>query len=444
MKSVLVLLMLFVSTLCLADGKAFSADILVEKNPPIPTQRAILKYKEGVEMMIVESTISGPKGAYGWIVPVPSKPLYVKPVKPEYLTSAFSKMKPRVMSLQSLTPNELAASLILALLILTAPLRYQKRSRGDRIKFQITEAITVVIIAFIFMPVFAGGSDSVKGLASHTSMGSIGSYEVQAIQDNDGSKVLKWLSDNRFHIPEKSKVAIEAYAKEGWWFVASKFRKDMDQDLPPHPLKVVFNTDKLIYPMRLTGSQEGPVFVQLLAITDKRADTAELRTMRSEEGQLLVRVGNTKDDRDIYSEWIGDIYELASDDDVKTYMSGTVQPHEMQHDFEIELKPYLGNYKAEIFDRDEAFRNIWYLMLFALPATSLAFGIAANYATSRVGKWCFLALIASLLCSGAYGLVWYLRAEKVDTVKISRREYSDMRREERQLHDEVTKRRKNR
>lgn len=56
-----------------ADGKYFPEKAF-RVTPQIPTQRAILAYKDGQEKLIIESTLNGQGQQFDWIIPVPSKP----------------------------------------------------------------------------------------------------------------------------------------------------------------------------------------------------------------------------------------------------------------------------------------------------------------------------------------------------------------------------------
>ena len=66
-------------------------------------------------------------------------------------------------------------------------------------------------------------------------------------------------------VPTNAEPVIASYVKDGWVFVATKVRRDKpdNETSTPHPLSFTFKTDKPIYPMRLTGVDNGPLSVDL-------------------------------------------------------------------------------------------------------------------------------------------------------------------------------------
>jgi len=64
--------LLFAYHFSYADG--FFIPKARKKMPKIPVQRALVKYQGGTEALIIESTLNGDGGNYGWIIPVPSLP----------------------------------------------------------------------------------------------------------------------------------------------------------------------------------------------------------------------------------------------------------------------------------------------------------------------------------------------------------------------------------
>ena len=67
-----------------------------KKLPDIPFQRAIVKYREGTEALIVESSLSGKGGDYGWLIPVPSPPKKFEKVSPGLLKTISLQIQPQI------------------------------------------------------------------------------------------------------------------------------------------------------------------------------------------------------------------------------------------------------------------------------------------------------------------------------------------------------------
>ena len=67
----LLLLLLLAMPIAGADGVYTGPPGFV---PAIPNQRAVIFYKDGVQTLIVQSTLDAPKGEYAWVVPLPAEP----------------------------------------------------------------------------------------------------------------------------------------------------------------------------------------------------------------------------------------------------------------------------------------------------------------------------------------------------------------------------------
>ena len=86
--------LLFVCQLSYADGVYIPA--AKKKIPDIPVQRALVKYRGGTESLIVESTLNGEGGDYGWIIPVPSPPTKFEKISPGLLKTMSLQIQPKI------------------------------------------------------------------------------------------------------------------------------------------------------------------------------------------------------------------------------------------------------------------------------------------------------------------------------------------------------------
>ena len=75
---------------------------------------------------------------------------------------------------------------------------------------------------------------------------------------------------------------ITSYVKDGWVFVATKVRRDKpdNETSTPHPLSFTFKTDKPVYPMQLTGVDNGPLNVELYVFGPSRAEASHFSVER--------------------------------------------------------------------------------------------------------------------------------------------------------------------
>lgn len=414
-------------TSALADGKFFRNQ-LIEAEPTIPFQRAVLKFDGREQIMLVESTLKGPQGDYGWVVPLPSKPSYVKAVNPAYVEESFRQVMPPIQSGRGIEPVVAVGIVLFALIALTSGLRYKNRELGTRILFFGMEVGILLIVAMFLFPVFAqaklaaaadAASASAKG-ANVESLGTVGSYEVSVISGESGQEIVDWLHEHKISVSEKELPVIEAYAKEGWCFLAAEIRKDEQTNYPPHPLKAVFPTDRLVYPMRLTGLQDEPLHLELLVVSDKQAAVPGMKAWACDNAQIVVPVGiSSNQDKEIYSDWQSGRYAMAKHGAVWTYLRGEIKPADMKKDFLVGWKP-MERQRLQVWDKEHATSEAIEIGFLALIATSVVVGLVLS-CWPRVSEKIFAVGVAiALLSATSSGAYWYESVEKVDSTEVAR------------------------
>lgn len=257
----------FFTNICMADGAYFSR--VVEQDHSIPYQRAIVRFKDNRETLIVESFNQGAQGDYIWVVPVPEKPRRIEAVSPGTIETLVAVMGPEIVSL----PTSEAAALCFGLLAFTAYLfafPVGKKGVGTKklrtVLFEGFALFSVVTIcSAILTPVFA--SPTLQSVDVH-SWGLLGSYDVDCVS---GPKVAKWLETRGFRPSAHESGALQDYVDDGWSFVVAKLHKTNGSILSPHPLRIEFDTSTPLYPMRLTFATEKPLALDLVVIADLQA-----------------------------------------------------------------------------------------------------------------------------------------------------------------------------
>jgi len=78
-----------------ADGKFFP-ERAYKVPPAIPSQRAIVVYKNGIEKLIIESALDGQGQEFGWIIPLPSKPTEFEKVSPGLIKTLSLAIQPKI------------------------------------------------------------------------------------------------------------------------------------------------------------------------------------------------------------------------------------------------------------------------------------------------------------------------------------------------------------
>ena len=101
----------------------------------------------------------------------------------------------------------------------------------------------------------------------------VGPYEVAQLAGTDASAVAQWLGDNDFTLPVALEGALRPYLAEGWLVVAVRLAPasgSLSAGLPP--MRLAFETDSPVYPMRLSATAEGTQPLRLYVLADHRVD----------------------------------------------------------------------------------------------------------------------------------------------------------------------------
>jgi len=101
----------------------------------------------------------------------------------------------------------------------------------------------------------------------------IGPYEVAQLAGTDATAVTRWLADNDFTLPTALGDALTPYLAGGWLVVAVRLAPtsgSLAEGLPP--MRLAFETDTPIYPMRLSATAADRQPLRLYVLADHRMD----------------------------------------------------------------------------------------------------------------------------------------------------------------------------
>jgi hypothetical protein len=101
----------------------------------------------------------------------------------------------------------------------------------------------------------------------------VGPFDVAQLAGTDATAVTDWLGDNGFTMPADLSGALTPYLAEGWLVVAVRLAPssgDLEDGLPP--MRVAFETDTPVYPMRLSATAETVQPLRLYVLADHRVD----------------------------------------------------------------------------------------------------------------------------------------------------------------------------
>ncbi len=295
-----------------ADGCYFP-ERAFQALPQIPSQRALLTFRDGQEELLLESVVDGPGQSFGWIIPLPAVPTRLEPRQPGLLATLSVALQPRIThDLTSLVLGLLSLSLPITAWLLSGLARGAGRMgtwRGGMDVLVVT--VLLVVVAGMLLPTLSkagrapvgaigGGGGAVPGVTV-LSTATVGSYETVALQAHTPVALDIWLEANGFRtLPAAANSIVSDYIAQGWRFVAVRLRREGDGAARPHPLALTFATSHPIYPMRLTALAGGPVHLELFVVAAERASHPKLKLECADVYRYVRRVNW------LPTEWLGD------------------------------------------------------------------------------------------------------------------------------------------
>ena len=243
----------------------------------IPDQRALIHYANGTETLVIDTSFKGDGTNFAWIIPVPSVPK-VEAATTGLFPTLQELFEPEVIHY---VPHNYLAALFIAVFICSFV--WGKR-HGYSVLKVVVFWVCMLFIASISVPMFAtaGVSATETGGLQILARNTVGIYDTATLSSTNGRAVFDWLQTNGFATPTNLAPAIEAYAREGWVFVASKLRMDASLDGPTraHPLSLTFKTPRAVYPLRLTGIGNGKCKIDLYVFGPNRAESPSFSVER--------------------------------------------------------------------------------------------------------------------------------------------------------------------
>lgn len=179
-------------------------------------QKAVIIYEKGTETMIISTQFKGDAKNFGWVIPVPSRP-EVSKSSDELFTS-----------LNTLTAPKYDYSV---------PMTRPMMEKGG-----------------------AGQAEDVQVLETKK----VGVYEIKVLEASDARALAKWLEENKYMYPKEGAYILDEYIRNRWYFVAAKIDTAAIEALSTteslkqghaQPIKFVFKSDKIIYPMKISSLQ---------------------------------------------------------------------------------------------------------------------------------------------------------------------------------------------
>jgi len=412
------LLLLFLPLAALADGMVIPT-IAYPAKITIPDQRALICYSNGTERIVIETRFTGAGTNFAWVVPLPSQPVIEEATTGLFPTLQYL-FRPEIV--HDVPRYYLGILIIIGLICLFRLLK--KYASADFI-ISLIFFFGFLFLAALLLPALSAAKRG--GIESTTSGQNVsildrklvGIFETTTIASHDTKALQTWLSENGYAVLTNAESVITSYVKDGWVFVATKVRRDKpDSEIStPHPLSFTFKTDKPVYPMRLTGVDNGPLMVDLYVFSDRRTSAPHFKV----ESCTRPKIAHP-----LLHKWIGD-------STVATKLTATLSPAEMHKDVWINFsQPPFFEKRNRLFSWQGALTTAlnWGVELFAagmIAASLLAF--ASETHKTKLPRRMVAIILASIVL---VGLVYFaLPKIEVKLVKGGyRRSYNNMRQEE--------------
>ena len=137
------------------------------------------------------------------------------------------------------------------------------------------------------------------GMAASTEQGGVevlsreqvGVYDVSVLSADEPGALLEWLNENGYAFPEEGQPILDAYVKEGWYFMATRVLPGKAAQLEGdvQPLWLSFDAEQAVYPMRLTSLIDRYMDVLIYVLADHRMEIAASDFEPEFAGELTLK-----------------------------------------------------------------------------------------------------------------------------------------------------------
>ena len=120
-----------------------------------------------------------------------------------------------------------------------------------------------------------GGAPDGAGAPVILSQVQLGPIEATTLAADDTAGLQLWLDENGYALPEPVSAQLAPYVEEGWSFVALKLTSDEAFDGELDPIRFTFESDELVYPMRMSAAATTEQTVRLYVLDEHRVDVTD-------------------------------------------------------------------------------------------------------------------------------------------------------------------------
>ncbi|MFC1805046.1 DUF2330 domain-containing protein [Candidatus Omnitrophota bacterium] len=85
----------------------------------------------------------------------------------------------------------------------------------------------------------------------------VGAYDISILSSDDPEALFNWLIKNGYKVSEKMQEVFQHYIEKKWYFIAAKVSPGGAKEGTLHPLRLIFESKEMIYPMKMTSINSG-------------------------------------------------------------------------------------------------------------------------------------------------------------------------------------------
>lgn len=237
----------------LGDGKLFPQVGFVRAETP--SQRALIHWADGLQTLVIETTVQSQATNLAWILPLPAIPTSIRVVDPGLFPTLQTTFQARVEFGRSLL--WIAGGMaVFGLLIF----RWHREGKLPFSAFDYLLTLLVLMLcASLLLPALGHAKAGAAGLPEGTTLQILderraGVMDVATVTARKPEDLITWLRDGGFSAPETIIPIVRDYLSRGWVFATAKVSTTQPGPLAAlHPIAFTFATPTPVYPMRLTG-----------------------------------------------------------------------------------------------------------------------------------------------------------------------------------------------
>lgn len=191
----------------------------------------------------------------------------------------------------------------------------------------------------------------------------LGPLEATTLAGGELDGIREWLSDNGYQLRPEVIDTMEPYLREGWSFVAMRLTSSEPLNGALDPVRLAFDTERFVYPMRMSAAAKDPQTVRLYLLSDHRVQRSDAdTTSQSVTIEFAGRVEKATDPE--LSELIGSGRNYLTE--LSSYIG---QPSAITTDFTFAAAASDKSYREQISRTD-------YVEFLGVPAGFVIFGVA--------------------------------------------------------------------